>query len=195
MLTSSHDPQLLRPSIHHSAVPRRAGRSWADCTRGLGGVTTPCCLLSLRLFEDMTAHLKGKLVFCAQWKVPYYLCRAVVLITRIHKATSVSIREMLLAHSNVAETSPSFPLVPHFFQMARLLARWNRKIFNTNIFALFRAYEGVWPITVSQRGRSHVKRSCSVPMWRCEPTQKCTSQECIHSINCKTWYTYIYIYT
>lgn len=25
-------PQLVR----HSAVPRRAGRSWADCTRGLG---------------------------------------------------------------------------------------------------------------------------------------------------------------
>lgn len=71
------DPQLLRPSIRHSAVPRRAGRSRADCTRGLGGVTTPCCLLGACLFDDMTVHLKGKLVLCVQrsvflWKATYF---------------------------------------------------------------------------------------------------------------------------
>lgn len=58
------NPQLVRPSIRHSAVPRRAGRSRADCTRGLGGVTTPCCLLGSCLLDDMTVHLKGKLVVC-----------------------------------------------------------------------------------------------------------------------------------
>lgn len=111
------DPQLLRPSIHHSAVPRRAGKSWADCTRGLGGVTTPCCLLSLHLFEDMTVHLKGKLVLCVQWKVTYYLCRTVVLITRIYKVTSESIKDMPSTYSNMAMTCLSFPLVSQFFQM------------------------------------------------------------------------------
>lgn len=39
------DPQLPSPSIHHSAVPRQAGRSRTDCTKGLGGVTGPRCLL------------------------------------------------------------------------------------------------------------------------------------------------------
>lgn len=50
----------MHPFIRHSAVLRHAGRSWADCTGGLGEVTTPCCLLASCLLDDATVHLQGK---------------------------------------------------------------------------------------------------------------------------------------
>ena len=59
-----------RPSLHPSlAVPRRAGRSRADCTRGLGRVTTPCCLLGSRSLHDVALHFKGKSAPCVWWFV------------------------------------------------------------------------------------------------------------------------------
>lgn len=55
-------PELrpAHPFIRHSAVLRRAGRSRADCTRGLREVTAPCCLLASCLLDDATVHLQGK---------------------------------------------------------------------------------------------------------------------------------------
>lgn len=56
------EPRPVHPFIRHSAVLRRAGRSRAGWTRGLGEVTTPCCLLASCLLDDATVHLQGKWV-------------------------------------------------------------------------------------------------------------------------------------
>ena len=58
---TSPDLKLFHPSIRHSAAPRRTGRSWTDCTRGLGGGIT------LSVFDDLTVRFIDKMVLCVEF--------------------------------------------------------------------------------------------------------------------------------
>lgn len=99
--------RLVHPFIRHSAVLRRAGRSQADCTRGLGEVTTPCCLLASCLLDEATVHLQGKWLSCVRqfifwWIAACFSCRNLAENIYIYKETE------RIRHEGILQPSFSF---------------------------------------------------------------------------------------
>lgn len=125
MLTSSPPPlkPTAPPSLHPSLRCPEASGAGAGLTvqEVLEGWPLPAVCSARVMFDDLTVHLKGKLVLSVRqtvflWKVLFV--HIFFLITEIYEETLVSIRHVIWMYSITAMTCLSFPLVLHFFQMS-----------------------------------------------------------------------------